>query len=416
MSCTKFPLGFSPSFLHHFFSISIRPSTLVFFPPTFRQISFVSPFWSRTENHSQRKSGVLRQTSLLCWPNPNPRSASRSLGIATRSTLLFLPVSLSLSLSLSASLTGSSCGANNIRSRRPEYWPISSFSISSPVTCSADSRYHHDVTYEARNQQKVSVRQCFRRSRRGNNPWSLQSHTEPRRRSESSAGTMFATQTAMLTLAYFLNSDMGHKTIPRASYRLPTSLPNTVMLPACHSPPVISQMRTIRWQSDLFTDHSVFPLLSVLSFFKTNTLGHRRIRPRSLFRGPGDTPISPVGTPHKTTPKAISKDTKITPRKPRPGAHRSIASDICNSHVAPAEDDDVVISRSQPGIQQPEPGASIAGPATATAPQPTQYNSTIPGPAATAQMAGPPRPLESNSTIPGPRISWSPRHEQQSLP
>jgi hypothetical protein len=122
--------------------------------------------------------------------------------------------SLSFSLSLSASLTGSSCGANNIRSRRPEYWPISSFSISSPVTCSADSRYHHDVTYEARNQQEVSVCQCFRRSRRGNNPWSLQSHTEPRRRSESSAGTMFATQTAMLTLAYFLNSDMGHKTIP----------------------------------------------------------------------------------------------------------------------------------------------------------------------------------------------------------
>jgi hypothetical protein len=31
-------------------------------------------------------------------------------------------------------------------------------------------------------------------------------------------------------------------------------------------------------------------------------------------------------------------------------------------------------------------------------------------------MAGPPRPLESNSTIPGPRMSWSPRHEQQSLP
>jgi hypothetical protein len=176
-------------------------------------------------------------------------------------------LSLSLSLSLSASLTGSSCGANNIRSRRPEYWLISSFSISSPVTCSADSRYHHDVTYEARNQQKVSVCQCFRRSRRGNNPWSLQSHTEPRRRSESSAGTMFATQTAMLTLAYFLNSDMGHKTIPRASYRLPTSLPNTLMLPASHSPPVISQMRTIRWQSDLFTDHSVFPLLSVLTFF-----------------------------------------------------------------------------------------------------------------------------------------------------
>ena len=64
-----------------------------------------------------------------------------------------------------------------------------------------------------------------------------------------------------------LNSDMGHKTIPRASYRLPTSLSNTLMLPASHSPPVISQMRTIRWQSDLFTDHSVFPLLSVLSFF-----------------------------------------------------------------------------------------------------------------------------------------------------
>ena len=98
MSCTKFPLDFSTSFLHPFFSISIRPSTLVFFPPTFRQISFVSPFWSRTENHPQRRSGVLRQTSLLCWPTPNPRSASRSVGIATRSTLLFLPVSLFLSL------------------------------------------------------------------------------------------------------------------------------------------------------------------------------------------------------------------------------------------------------------------------------------------------------------------------------
>jgi hypothetical protein len=263
MSCTKFPLDFSPSFLHHFFFHLHSTFYPCLFSPTFRQISFVSPFWSRTENHSQRKSGVLRQTSLLCWPTPNPRSASRSVGIATRSTLLFLPVSLSLS----ASFTGSSCGANNIRSRRPEYWPISSFSISSPVTCSPDSRYHHDVTYEARNQQKVSVCQCFGRSRRGNNPWSLQSHTEPRRRSESSAGTMFATQTAMLTLAYFLNSDMGHKTIPRASYRLPTSLPNTLMLPASHSPPVISQMRTIRWQSDLFTDHSVFPLLPVLSFF-----------------------------------------------------------------------------------------------------------------------------------------------------
>jgi hypothetical protein len=76
MVCTMSPLEFfAAPFLHHIPSVH---STFYryLFSPTFRQISFVFPLWSRTESPSQRKFGVLRQTPLLCWSIPNARSGT----------------------------------------------------------------------------------------------------------------------------------------------------------------------------------------------------------------------------------------------------------------------------------------------------------------------------------------------------
>lgn len=66
----------------------------------------------------------------------------------------------------------------------------------------------------------------------------------------------------------------------------------------------IDEMRSQRGVC-LWGDGPFLPFLLIYQTNTTNTLGHRRILPRSLFRGPGGTPVS-----------------------------NSIAGEICNPHIA----------------------------------------------------------------------------------